>query len=142
MRMLVCASALMMLTGAAVAQNRDAANTANAAPGAVPADQFTVTNYYKQDVYDRADNKIGTVDDVLIDKQGRVTALVLGVGGFLGVGEKDVSEPFHNVQMTKKNDKWYLVMDANKDALKSAPGLRYDRDATTWVPDANKNNRR
>jgi hypothetical protein len=82
MRILACAAALTMLTGVAVAQNRDSAKTANATPGAAPADQFTVTNYYKQDVYDRADNKIGTVDDVLIDKQGRITALVLGVGGF------------------------------------------------------------
>jgi sporulation protein YlmC with PRC-barrel domain len=108
MRTLACATAIVLLTGAALAQNRDAPNTANAAPGASPAEHFTITNYYKQDVYDRADNKIGTVDDVLVDKQGRITALILGVGGFLGVGEKDVSEPFHNVQMTKKNDKWYL----------------------------------
>ena len=135
MRMLACATALMMLTGVAVAQNRDAANNANAGPGASPAEQFTVTNYYKQDVYDKADNKIGTVDDVLIDKEGRITALIIGVGGFLGVGQKDVSEPFNKVQMTKKNDKWYLVMDANKDALQNAPGLRYDRNTTTWEPD-------
>jgi sporulation protein YlmC with PRC-barrel domain len=135
MRMLACATALMMLTGVAVAQNRDAANSANAGPGASPAKQFTVTNYYKQDVYDKADNKIGTVDDVLIDKDGRITALIIGVGGFLGVGQKDVSEQFNKVQMTKKNDKWYLVMDANKDSLQNAPGLRYDRNATTWVPD-------
>lgn len=138
MRTLACATAMVLLTGAALAQNRDATNAGNAAPGGSPAEHFTITNYYKQDVYDRADNKIGTVDDVLVDKQGRITALILGVGGFLGVGEKDVSEPFHNVQMTKKNDKWYLVMDANKDALKSAPGVRYDRDATTWVPDTKK----
>ena len=139
MRMLACATALMMLTGVAVAQNRDAANNANAAPGASPAEQFTVTNYYKQDVYDKADNKIGTIDDVLIDKDGRITALIIGVGGFLGVGQKDVSEQFNKVQMTKKNDKWYLVMDANKDALQNAQGLRYDRNATTWVPDTGNN---
>jgi len=82
--------------------------------GAKPADQFTITNYYKQDVYDHADNKVGTIDDVLIDKQGKVTALVIGVGGFLGIGEKDVAEQFSKVQMTRKNDKWYLTMDANK----------------------------
>ena len=139
MRMLACATALMMLTGVAVAQNRDAANNANAAPGASPADKFTVTNYYKQDVYDKADNKIGTIDDVLIDKDGRITALIIGVGGFLGVGQKDVSEQFNKVQMTKKDDKWYLVMDANKDALQNAQGLRYDRNATTWVPDTGNN---
>jgi sporulation protein YlmC with PRC-barrel domain len=142
MRTLACATALVMLTGVAVAQNRDATNNANAAPGASPAEQFTVTNYYKQDVYDRADNKVGAVDDVLIDRQGRITALIVGVGGFLGVGEKDVSEPFNRVQMTKKNDKWYLVMDANKDALQNAPGLRYDRNATTWVPDTSNNSSR
>jgi sporulation protein YlmC with PRC-barrel domain len=142
MRMLACATALMMLTGVAVAQNRDAANNATAMPGGSPAEQFTVTNYYKQDVYDKADNKIGTVDDVLIDKQGRITALIIGVGGFLGVGQKDVSEPFNKVQMTKKNDKWYLVMDANKDALQNAPGLRYDRNATNWVPDTSNNSNR
>ena len=142
MRMLACATALMMMTGVAIAQNKDAANNANAAPGASPAEQFTVTNYYKQDVYDKADNKIGTVDDVLIDKQGRITALIIGVGGFLGVGQKDVSEPFSKVQMTKKNDKWYLVMDANKDAMQNAEGLRYDRNTTTWVPDTSNSNNR
>jgi sporulation protein YlmC with PRC-barrel domain len=41
----------------------------------------TVTNFYKQNVYDPSDNKIGEVDDVLIDKEGRVTALIIGVGG-------------------------------------------------------------
>jgi sporulation protein YlmC with PRC-barrel domain len=140
MRTFACATALVMLTGVAVAQNRDATNSA--APGASPAEQFTVTNYYKQDVYDRADNKVGAIDDVLIDKQGKITALIIGVGGFLGVGQKDVSEPFNRVQMTKKNDKWYLVMEANKDALQNAPGLRYDRNATTWTPDMSNNSNR
>jgi sporulation protein YlmC with PRC-barrel domain len=42
----------------------------------------TVTNFYKQNVYDPADNKIGDVDDMLIDKEGRVTALIIGVGRF------------------------------------------------------------
>jgi sporulation protein YlmC with PRC-barrel domain len=54
----------------------------------------TVTNFYKQNVYDSSDNKIGDVDDVLIDKEGHVTAMIIGVGGFLGMGEKDVAIPF------------------------------------------------
>jgi hypothetical protein len=41
--------------------------------------------------------------------------------------------PVSAVQATKKNDKTYLVMDAEKDALKAAPGFRYDRTAATWV---------
>ena len=91
-------------------------STGNAA-GTTPAEQFTITNYYKQDVYDRSLNFVGTVDDVLIDQQGKITALIIGVGGFLGIGRKDFSQPFGRVQMAKKNDKWYLVMDADKETL-------------------------
>lgn len=94
----------------------------------------TVTNFYKQDVYDPADNKIGAVDDVLVDKEGRVTAMIIGVGGFLGMGEKDVAVPFGSVRARKKNDKWYLVLDTTKAALKAAPGFTYDKDNTSWVP--------
>jgi hypothetical protein len=57
----------------------------------------TVTNFYKQSVYDPSDNKIG--DHALIDKEGRVTAIIIGVGGFLGMGEKDVAVPFSSVRV-------------------------------------------
>src|ERR1700758_5545362 len=81
----------------------------------------TVTNFYKQNVYDPSDNKIGDVDDVLIDKEGKVTAMIIAVGGFLGMGEKDVAVPFSSVRASEKNNKWYLVLNTTKDALKSAP---------------------
>ncbi len=102
---------------------------------AAPTDSWTVTNYYKQSVYDPQQNKIGTVDDVLLDKSGKVTALIVGVGGFLGAGEKDVAVPFSAVKTEKKNDKSYLTLDATKDSLKAATGYKYDRDKTTWVVD-------
>jgi sporulation protein YlmC with PRC-barrel domain len=95
----------------------------------------TVTDYYKQNVYDHSDQKIGEIKDVLITKDGKVGAFIVAVGGFVGMGEKDVAVPFEDVKGTKKNDKWYLTMQANKDELKSAPGLKYDRSATRWVPD-------
>ena len=134
MKLIASVVALSLMSGVALAQTRDAAP-----PGATPAKDFTVTNYYKQDIYDRSDHKIGTVDDVLIDKNGAVTALMVSVGGFLGMGEKTVATKFQSVQMTKKNDKWYLTMDADKEAMKKAPGYKYDRTATTWVPDTSNN---
>jgi len=94
----------------------------------------TVTNFYKQNVYDPLDNKIGDVDDVLIDKAGNVSALIIGVGGFLGMGEKDVAVPFSSVRASEKNNKWYLVLNTTKDALKTAPGFTYDKTRTTWIP--------
>jgi len=74
--------------------------------------------------------------DVLVDREGKATALIIGVGGFLGAGEKDVAVPFNAVQFTNKNNnKWYLVMNATKDALKNAKGFKYDRSEMKWVPE-------
>ena len=125
-RILLAASAI-----GALASTAFAANTMTAAP----SESWTVTNYYKQNVYDPKEAKIGTVDDVLVDKSGKVTGLVVGVGGFLGAGEKDVIVPFTAIKTQKKDDKWWLTLDETKDGLKNAPGFEYDRASTTWVPD-------
>ncbi|MGA7431292.1 MAG: PRC-barrel domain-containing protein [Xanthobacteraceae bacterium] len=101
----------------------------------VPTSSKTVSDWYKQDIYDPSTTKIGKIDDVLVSDRGQVNALIVGVGGFLGAGEKDVAVPFSAVKQTTKNNKTYLTMDTTKDALKSAPGFKYDRDTTAWVPD-------
>jgi putative membrane protein len=100
---------------------------------AMPGDSVSVTEYYKQNVYDASDNTIGEVSDVLLDKDGHVRAVILSVGGFLGLGAKYVSVPFNALHMTEKNDKRYLVMDTTKDALTSAPGYQYDKTTGQWV---------
>jgi sporulation protein YlmC with PRC-barrel domain len=100
----------------------------------VPASSRTVTNWYKQSVYDTSDNKIGSVDDVLVDPNGQISAVIVGVGGTMSA-DKDVAVNFSAIKPTTKNDKTYLTMDASQDALKGAPGLKYDRTKTTWVPD-------
>jgi hypothetical protein len=101
----------------------------------LPPDSWTITNYYKQDVYDQGQHSIGKIDDVLIDKSGKITALMVGVGGFLGMGEKDVALPFTAVKSEKKNDKWYLTADETKDSLKSAAGYKYNSSTMTWSAD-------
>jgi len=103
----------------------------------VPGGATTVTNWYKQNVYDPQNNKIGDVKDVLTSKDGKIETLIIGVGGFLGAGEKDVAVPFDAVKIVKKDDKPTLVMDTTKDALKQAHGFTYDRTATTWKPETN-----
>lgn len=51
------------------------------------------------------DNKtIGEINDVVLDQTGTAEAAIVGVGGFLGVGEKDVAVPFKSLQVTRKDD--------------------------------------
>ena len=101
---------------------------------ALPSEAMTVTDWYKQNVYDLNENKIGDIKDVLVDKSGKVVALIVGVGGFLGAGEKDVAVPFEAVHPTMKDKKWWLgKVNTTKDSLKSAPGVySLDSSATTW----------
>jgi sporulation protein YlmC with PRC-barrel domain len=128
------------MIGAALAVATTTAFAAGEVMTSVPAQSVTVTDWYKQSVYDTQNNKIGDVEDVLVDSQGKIDALIIGVGGFLGAGEKNVAVKFDAVKKTDQDNKIHLTMNANKDELKSAPGLKYDKQKTTWVPDTNNNN--
>jgi len=50
------------------------------------------------DVYGSDNQKIGDVDEVLVDRDGKIQAVIVGVGGFLGIGQKDVAIPYNQVQ--------------------------------------------
>ena len=127
-RLIAAAAGTVMLSGIAFAE-------APQIMSSVPAQSVTVTDWYKQSVYDPANSKIGEIMDVLLSADGKVNALIIGVGGFLGMGEKDVAVPFSAVKHTLRDGKVYLTLDTTKDALKAAPGLKYDRATTTWIPD-------
>jgi sporulation protein YlmC with PRC-barrel domain len=101
----------------------------------VPSDGISISDYYNQSVYDNRDNKIGDVKDLVVEKGGKINAAILGVGGFLGVGEKNVAVPFDELKLQDKNGKRYLVVDTNKDALNNAPGYTWDRDKRAWLPE-------
>ena len=100
----------------------------------LPSGALPISDYYNQSVYDNQDNKVGDVNDLLVDKDGRIGAPIVGVGGFLGAGEKNVAVPFNALKLTEKNGKRYLVMDTTKEALNSAPGYTFDRSTKQWVP--------
>jgi hypothetical protein len=101
----------------------------------VPSSSLTVTDWYKQAVYDPSNSKIGDISDVLVGPNGQINSVIIGVGGFLGAGEKDVAVNFNSIKRTMKDNKVYLTLATTKDALKSAPGFKYDSTKTSWVPD-------
>ena len=105
----------------------------------LPSQSIPISDVYKKSVYDSVNNKVGDVNDVILSPDGRVTALIVGVGGFLGMGENDIAVPFDAVKRTTKDNRTYLTLDATKDQLRSAPGFKYDRSKYAWVPEsANK----
>lgn len=143
-RTLILATA-MMLSVPAMAQTTTPGTTTMppaATAGAVatiPAHAMALSDWYHQTVYDNANNKVGDVNDVLIDGQKNASLAIIGVGGFLGMGEKNVAVPFDSIKRSVRDGKVYLTMDANKDQLKAAQGLRYDRVTNAWGPDTASN---
>jgi hypothetical protein len=134
MNKLVMIAALALLAGSASYAQQTAPSSARLM-NTLPAGAGAVNNYHKHSVYDASDNKVGEIADVLIDQQGRVSAFIVGVGGFLGLAEKDVAVPFDAIKGQKQGSNWYLVINTTKEALQAAQGYEYDRSAAQWVPE-------
>lgn len=69
-------------------------------------------------------NDVGEVNDVVLDWDGSIKAVVLGVGGFLGLGEKDVAiemSSLRKVRETNDSNDWFLVVNSSKELLTNAP---------------------
>ena len=73
-------------------------------------------------VYNEKNEKIGTVDDLIITPDKSVSYAIIGAGGFLGMGKHDVAVPVGQF----KEDKGKIVLaGATKDALKAMPKFEY-----------------
>ena len=78
-------------------------------------------------VTNAAGETIGDINEVLIDKDGKVVAVVLGVGGFLGVGERHAAVTFSSLELTRDANGNPLVrVDVTKDQLKSQPEWKWE----------------
>ena len=84
-------------------------------------DQWLASDVYKADVYDPSEHKVGKVTDLMIDSNGTITGEIISVGGFLGVGQKDVVIPFKELKVSTRDGKDWLVLNRTKDELKLAP---------------------
>ncbi|MEX2630370.1 MAG: PRC-barrel domain-containing protein [Tistlia sp.] len=69
------------------------------------------------DIYSAAGEEIGEVDEVLMDGDGNIVALVAEVGGFLGIGDKEVVLQLDQVQM--RGDR--LTVDMTEEQLEQLP---------------------
>lgn len=84
------------------------------------------------DVYDLAGDKIGNVDDIMIDKiSGRAIYAVMSFGGFLGMGENYYPLPWSTLKYDTRKGGYVVNLDKNK--LKGAPSYDHGSDFE-WTP--------
>lgn len=130
----------------AVAQDTNAPDVKNAPPAveqprtapAAPSEKMTNAAYSGQisaselldeTIVNAANESVGDVNDVLIDSSGKVAAVIVGVGGFLGIGEKDVALTFDQLSFASNNDNDLVVMtNATKESLQAAPERKKAKD--------------
>lgn len=93
------------------------------------ADHWLMSDVYKATVYDANNHKIGQVDNLILNSDGQIKTAVIGVGGFLGVGEKDVAVPFNQLKVASQNGTEELTLDMTKDQLKAAPAWKKNGNA-------------
>ncbi len=73
-------------------------------------------------VYNDKNEKIGTIDDLIITPDRSVSYAIIGAGGFLGIGKHDVAIPMSQLKLEK--DK-FILPGATKEALKAMPKFEY-----------------
>jgi sporulation protein YlmC with PRC-barrel domain len=86
------------------------------------ADEQLASSWIGKSVYNTADENLGDVNDIVIGASGQVDGVVLGVGGFLGIGEKSVAVPFTDIKASTDADgRVKLTLNATKEQLDAAP---------------------
>lgn len=107
--------------------------TEAATPEATPSDridylaqqqsgQWLATQLIGTNVENSAGENLGDINDLVLGKNGEVVGALVGVGGFLGIGEKSVAIPFENISTTMKDENnAVVVLNVTKEELQAAP---------------------
>jgi len=100
---------------------------------------WLASNLIGKPVLNAKDESVGDINDLVTDENGKVIAVLIGVGGFLGLGEKDVAVRFESLKFARDENRNVKVMaDMSSEMLTSAPDYkRLDEQALT-VGDLNE----
>jgi sporulation protein YlmC with PRC-barrel domain len=89
--------------------------------------QISANDYIGKSIYNSEDKSIGDVNDIILEENGGIVAAVIGVGGFLGIGEKEVALPMDKITMTRdaeNNNEVRLTTTETAEALQAAPEFK------------------
>jgi hypothetical protein len=121
-------ASLALLAGPVLAEDAKTTGTApaDAKFSTVPNDEILSSKLKGLNVHNQKDESVGAIADFAI-KNSQVDALILSVGGFLGVGEHyvAVSPSSVNIRYDSANDNWLASMNTTKEALMAAPEFKY-----------------
>lgn len=124
------AASLALLASPAFAQDSKTVGTApaDAKFSTVSKDEMFSSKLKGLNVYNQKNESIGEITDLAI-KNHQIDALILSVGGFLGMGEHyvAVSPSSVDVRYDSKDNKWLASMNTTKEALKEAPEFKYPK---------------
>ena len=124
------AASLAILAGPVLAEDSKTTGKAPAEAkfSTVSKDEMFSSKLKGLNVYNQKDESVGEITDIAI-KNHQIDALILSVGGFLGMGERyvAVSPSSVNIRHDSKNDKWLASMNTTKEALKAAPEFKYPK---------------
>jgi hypothetical protein len=89
-----------------------------------PTNGFSSDKLIGAELKSRSDDEtIGTISDLVIDEDGQIAAVIVEVGGFLGLGEKEVAVNWNSIErrLNEDGDGYIFSVDTSKDAVKDAP---------------------
>lgn len=89
--------------------------------GSAPVNGMHASDLIGAKVKTTQNEEVGPVNDLIIGENGQVVAIVIGVGGFLGMGEKDVAVGWDHVSRSGASDEQGLRIDVSREDLGSAP---------------------
>jgi PRC-barrel domain len=123
-------ASLALLASPALAEDAMTTGTspADARFSTVSNDEILSSKLKGLNVHNQKDQSVGAIADFAI-KNNKVDALILSVGGFLGVGEHyvAVSPSSVNIHYDAENDNWLASMNTTKEALQAAPEFTYPK---------------
>ncbi len=91
---------------------------------AAPEQGLKANQLIGADVMSAADESVGPVNDLILNEDGQVVAVVIGVGGFLGIGERDVAIGWGDVTRSGEHDDLELRIDQTRESLRNAPEFK------------------
>ena len=136
MRMIAAAAVALTLAATPLVLAQTAPGPTTSAPGGSmqpqwhshQAGEMRASKLIGTSVNNEAGERIGDINEIVLTRDGKVVAAIIGVGGFLGLGEREIAVKFELLRLTQDaNNKTVVAISATKDSLKAAPEWRLER---------------